>query len=316
MNKGVAHILMDKLTGLPFIQRFGGLVTVVSKTTNKYEEGVKVQIVERYPATTDYIISDAECQTNGLVDMVPNSSLTGVLYFEDKGVRTQGRHRKLHRYESKLRLVVWLNTDKLMNETDDTVLQPTEVSTILSAKILSLFDEMESKNVGNYITVSVKMDNILSQDASIFSQYTYNQERTQYLIPPFEYFAVDLTVKYAINVDCLDDIIASLNQFECLPQSPAAPIHYPKLDDIMPYKVTLVVGIDTNTGAIITPIEDKLKLDEVVLVSDVFIGAADGSGMAYQNVPLVNDDTSWDFTNTAGVVEAGIITVIVRKKIT
>ena len=42
---------------------------------------------------------------------------------------------------------------------------------------------------------------------AIFSKYSYDEAVTQYLLHPFDYFALDITIDYVVPRACIDAII-------------------------------------------------------------------------------------------------------------
>lgn len=322
MNKGIAHILMYQLKDLPFIQRFGGLASVVTKTDSLINEGNTRNVIHKFPVSADYIDSTLDCPTNGLINLTPNSGLTGLMFFEDYGCKKSGRNGRFDLYDSRLRLIVWLNTSKLINSTDDTALDVHSTTTIVHAKISQLLKEMENKNYPPYGRVRINEDSIVPQGENIFGKYSFDEANTQYLMPPFEHYAVDLTVKFMFNPNCVDDMIGSLVDFECNPQMTPAPVHYPKLNEILqeiaPRSLELIVGTDIETGIVVHILRagGLGEPDKPIALSEVHV-----LGIVLMNTPIqkvkINalDDEALDFsdTETGGITE-GVLTITFRKK--
>jgi len=51
----------------------------------------------------------------------------------------------------------------------------------------------------------IKVNQELVKSAAIFSKYSYDEAVTQYLMYPFDYFALDITTDFLINKSCIID---------------------------------------------------------------------------------------------------------------
>lgn len=311
MNKGIAHILMTKLTGLPYITKFGGLVAVQEEETMIQNEDdiFPKKVTKKYPVTADYTITDVRCAIpDGLADFTPDSSAFGILYFEDNGTEPQGRDGRFEKYRSRLRLVVWLNSKMVQDQGHNNIEGYLTTSAVM-ADIKRKFRELFNTHVGYYKRITVRERSIPAADKNIFSPYTFDLAATQFIMAPFEFFAMDLDVDFRLNPNCFEALAVSIANLECAPGTAPLPSQYPALEALMPYEVVLRVGIDTDTGFIVTPHPDKLKLNEVDIVSEVSVGNID-----IQVVPLANDGTAFDFRGSAGEVTQGTITLTVKPK--
>lgn len=313
MNKGIAHVLMQKIKDLPYIQRFAGLVSV-QEEANVTGDGLDFperSTLKKYPVTNDCCITKTERRMPGLVDMTPNSSYFGQVYFEDKGLDSLGRANRLYKFKSKIRMVVWLNSKMIVTAQGFNRVPDYAISTAVYAAIQDRFNTLENKSSGYYHRLKIKAISIPIQDKNIFLPYTFNLEATQYLMAPYEFFAVDYEIEFQITSKCIDEMTVSADNIGCgCSDEIVEPVQYPALNNLMPYLVTLRVGIDTNTGPIIIPDSDILRLQDVEILSPIVIDNA-----IYHNVPLALDGTAWDFTDSANNVYEGVISVLVRRKI-
>lgn len=313
MNKGIAHILMMKLKDIPFLQKFGGLVSIQDQEDSfaDSEGGNPKRITKRYPVTSDYCITKTECAKNGLIDFTPDQSYYGQLYFEDGGIEPLGREGRFYKYKSKLRCVVWLNTQMIVDAVEFEPLASYSIPTAVLAAIQDKLNTLEGKTSGFYQRIQITERSIPVQDKGIFQDYSYDVYANQYIMEPFEFFAIDYDVVYRINPECITELAASLEDMPCACESfVPEPAQYPCLNDLMPYTVKLRVGVDTDTGEIITPLEGILDLTEVEIIGDPVLG-----GIIMQKYTLTEDGTGLNFSVDAGEVTEGIITLVVRKKI-
>lgn len=205
MNKFLANILKTQLAGLPLIDKMAGMVQTVEYEDTTYDETqtVPTKKVQKIPVSADVELSVGQI----LADLIPDSSKKGILYFEDNGVTSLGKQGEFNRYRSKLRLVSWLNTKALTN--DSKTIVPALIN-----HIISKLEVLNATNSGNFIRLAVIVDSMPRQDKNIFAQYSYDLYNTQYLMPPFDFFAIDLSIEFSMHPRCLDNMVLS-NALSC-----------------------------------------------------------------------------------------------------
>jgi hypothetical protein len=208
MNRAIANVLKTKLQGLPLIDKMAGLVQTVEYQQTESDDTGTVQktIIKKVPVSTDVELTD-ECIETG--DLVPDSSKRGILYFEDGGVMPLASPASYQAYRSKLRLVSWFNTAVV--GVDNSF----EVAPMLIALILKKLCELNQTNQGNYLRLKVALESIPKSNKDIFSPYTYDIYTNGFLFAPYDYFALDLTVEFMINPDCLSELLM-VSPNECL----------------------------------------------------------------------------------------------------
>jgi hypothetical protein len=202
MNKEIAGMLKNKISDLPFIDQLAGLVQTVEIeifADQADNQTAKVVVArKRFPVSYDVIRGDTNVR--GLEkNLAPDSSKKSITYFEDYGSQLIGHSAGYSDYESKLRVVCWLNRKRLVGET---------YSEITAVCVNSLVSKLCAKpfNYGLFSRVIVKVLAIPAQDKGIFGRYTYDEVVNQYLRPPYEFFAMDLSVKYRIADSCINEI--------------------------------------------------------------------------------------------------------------
>ena len=112
MNKEISKVLRDKLIedgGLPFVEKYAGLVQTVTEEVATEETKTK----KRFPVATEVVLNDV-CSSHEEI-ITPDSSLKGILYFEDGGVVSQGKVGKRFQFVSNLTLVCWINRAKVVS---------------------------------------------------------------------------------------------------------------------------------------------------------------------------------------------------------
>ena len=199
MNKELSKILRERLQengGLPFVERYAGLVQTVEKIDIDVNQN---NVRKRFPVATESVLNGV-CNSNEII-MTPDSSVKGIIYFEDGGTTPMGRKGSRFLYSSNLTLVCWINRAKVVSNI---------YSEITGIAIQNIIEKMRvdenPENVSIFTGMTVSVVRILPQEASIFSKYTYDETITQFLRPPFEFFALGLQIKYGINSDCVEPL--------------------------------------------------------------------------------------------------------------
>jgi len=96
-------------------------------------------------------------------------------------------------------LVGWLNKKKLGK--DDCSITSIVVANVIRA----LTQGKRTFNEFPFTKVSIKINQQVLGDEKIFSRYSYSETEIQYLIYPYDFFALDLKVKFSINEDCMEE---------------------------------------------------------------------------------------------------------------
>lgn len=179
----IANKLVENITLLPWVDVITGIV--------KPAKVIVAGATKTYPIA--YNVNPDLCTQAELLAFVPDSKKTDILYFEDFGTNVTSEDSMGVGYQSNFRLVCWLNYKKL----SPAMIEP-------SALVLSLHD-MIPVNLGNFdglIGVRVSVVNQLSNDVSVFSRYSYQEEKTQFVTYPYDYFALTLSAQYWVRPNC------------------------------------------------------------------------------------------------------------------
>jgi hypothetical protein len=196
MNKALSLVLLSALGDLPYIDKKTGVVQVVLRPITENGETAYRKI----PVSTLATSQECEAPEHSGVDMIPDSQYKGMLYFEDRGSGVGARRASAQQYQSDLRLVCWLNTERISGEPDMT----------LSGKAINQIIGILTKRipvVSPFLNINVVVTRIPEQSANIFSPYDYPEGRTQYLFSPYDFFAIDLRVSFDLAKNCSPDII-------------------------------------------------------------------------------------------------------------
>ena len=205
MNKELSKILRERLQengGLPFVERYAGLVQTVEKIDIDVNQN---NVRKRFPVATESVLNGV-CNSNEII-MTPDSSVKGIVYFEDGGTSPLGRVGQDFKFTSNLTLICWINRAKVVSNIYS------EITGIAIQNILNKIGIDENpENVSMFQGLTVSLTKIFPQEASLFSKYTYDESVTQYLRPPFEFFGLSLQIKYGINAKCIEPISIQNNE--------------------------------------------------------------------------------------------------------
>ena len=187
MIKSICRDLLGRLIAnnrLSFIDVYSGLVQTV---TTKIPGENDVMITKRMPVSYN-VIGDDSCTKSPEKALIPNSKKKGIIYFEDAAgitaIRDLSGGRKL--YRASLIMVVWLNRRKISAD---------DYSNIASAAYSTIEQKLRVPRTGENEIKNISLTRF-RQGPEIFAKYTYDETETQFLRPPFEYFAVDVTVNF------------------------------------------------------------------------------------------------------------------------
>src|SRR5512133_595055 len=197
MNQGIANIIKSNIDHLDFIDKIAGLTSVTLMTITD-EAGNKVE--KRYPIACCTSVTD--CKQGEYNDLCPDSKYKSVLYFEDGGVSFVKYEGKYKYYQSTLRLVCWLNVAKIREEPcyDGTV------CTLSSKVIAQIIRALPSHPAHRppFVNVYSEVVDQVVRSSSIFGAYTYNEKQTQYLMYPYDYFALTIRTNFSICLSGTD----------------------------------------------------------------------------------------------------------------
>lgn len=195
MNQDIANILKGYVETLPFAGKVGGLVKAITYSTQN-DKGV---VRKTIPVDCD--VTHTNCLKGKYTDLMPDSKYKSVMYFEDGGVKPGDSSARDFSFESDLKLICWLNLKKTgKTGCSNTALA---IATILNTIPTRTF------NSGVYTRILITMTGAEPKNAQIFSKYTYDEEKNQYLMYPYDYFALNFTVRFTISKACITNWVNS-----------------------------------------------------------------------------------------------------------
>lgn len=176
-----------------FIDKLAGVVKTISKSDLDSSNN---RVSKTFPIACG--TSFEECsQSNAYTDLIPNSALGCIVYLEDLGVRLLGEESNKRHWKASYRLVCWINQKQLGY--DDCSITGQVLNTIISQFPKGFFNATGTI----YQRCSVE---ILGQDPKSlnpFSKYSYDEDKTQYLMSPFDYFSIQIDVNFSVDNRCL-----------------------------------------------------------------------------------------------------------------
>ena len=188
MISEVAKILALSLMPMYASQKvtvLGGLVKVASQE-------IKEKQIEKFPIP--YSAGSQPMQISNDA-FIPDSSQRAIIYFEGSDSNVTMFENNKSRFKAALRLICWYNADKFQTDDDSSV----HIS--LLAEILGLLPS--AKRLSDQIlALDIVPGSIIDSTPRLFSQYSYKEEKGQYLLPPYYALGIDLTTTFQINHGC------------------------------------------------------------------------------------------------------------------
>jgi len=197
----LGEILRNKLSGFTYVDRLAGVVQVAEKKDISKK-------ISRFPIACN--VSGLDCGEDGLLNfLIPDDRKKSVIYLEDlSGALFLGRKGNDLNYNCRIRLIGWLNLKKLGHEND------CSVTAKVVAHIITRLESSQQFNDAPFTRISITAVNQQQKSPVIFNKYTYVQSLTQFLMHPFDYFAIDFVVNFTINKNCVPEFNANVPE-EC-----------------------------------------------------------------------------------------------------
>lgn len=190
----IGDIIIGKINTLPFVDSTA-IAGVVKPIKYKSKPKTGTTVTEKiFPASCRTTF--AECESGRYKSLVPDSSKKSVIYLESKPARLLSRTGPLSVWQASYDLICWLNMPKL----------GFEGCSYSATAITSILSELPDKpfNVPNkYQRVSIRVTGEGSKQDDPFLKYKYDETITQYLMYPFDFFVLNITVDFTVDKRCL-----------------------------------------------------------------------------------------------------------------
>lgn len=186
MNNKIANIIVSYIKELDWIDKITGLTQVARVKQGDTEK--------RFPISCDMTFEDA-CKKGCYDDLMPSSKRSSVIFFEDGAFSYVGQGGKKLQYESRLRMICWLNYKKLPGGCGST-----------GDYILSIIKALPSQpvNKGGMISLSIIIAAQSPRSSDIFGKYTFDEKRSQFLMLPYDFFSLDIRTNFYVIPECVE----------------------------------------------------------------------------------------------------------------
>lgn len=190
MTVEIGDIIIDKIKTLPFIDKYSGVVKVVSYKAKNASGAFEKKT---FPASCRTTLE--ECESGRYKDLVPDSSKKSVLYLEDKGARIVNREGSRVFWKSSYDLICWLNMPNLG-------FAGCSYSGIAISGILSKFP-VKPFNNSIFSRIEIQATGIPGRSNNPFVKYSYDESILQFLMYPYDFFVMNIDVDYMVDSKCL-----------------------------------------------------------------------------------------------------------------
>ena len=199
MNQAIAHIIRDYIGHLDFVDKIAGLTSISTFEIRGPDNAMK-----QITVPIACCVTPEECDREGAYyDLMPNSQYKTFIYFEDGGVSFVRSESNWKYYTSNLRLVCWINIELLTHSGICKSDIPCTYAAHIITEIIRHLPEFP-KHVSPLSFVYSEITGQAIRSASIFGAYTYDEKHSQYLMAPYDYFALDIKTDFAICLRGLD----------------------------------------------------------------------------------------------------------------
>jgi hypothetical protein len=164
---------------------------------NKDNKTVK----QTFPAYCKSEINLNECDTSRYFDLCPDDSKKSVIYLEDKGIRFKQIDGTKIYFTASVDLVGWLNLALL--GVSDCSFSARCITSIIS----SLIGKGTPFQSGIYQRVIIRPVFEQSKSINPFLKYSYNIDKQQLLMHPYDFFVLTIEVDFVIDSRCIEEIV-------------------------------------------------------------------------------------------------------------
>jgi len=184
----IAELIRTEISGLTWADRIGGVVKP-ARISVAGEEKV-------FPIDFNNLADP--CNPSVYLDFVPDSSKRSIIYFEDQGLEVVNSGCTFTDCTASLKLVCWTNLARINADYTDAVPLKLDLVKNIPARLPNT--DWITKILATFAGEDTK-------SPAIFSAYTYDETMTQYLIYPYDYFALNYSVKFSFANSCFEDVV-------------------------------------------------------------------------------------------------------------
>lgn len=195
MNVRIAEKYRALIADLNFADLTAGL-TKIMRVEVPLEAGT---IIKTFPVVCNTTID--QCNKGDYIDLLPDSERKTIFFFEDLGVQFVEKQQREFIFHSRLRLIGWINLAYFKNS-------GCSISGTLAANIIKAIELPPDNISGNPAMTKMRIVGIneIQKTVEIFLKYTaMNEEKDQYLLYPFDFFALDITTQFSVPLNCINE---------------------------------------------------------------------------------------------------------------
>lgn len=221
MVGAIATVLKSKLDNLPWLDRFGGLVSMATRPVlTQGADGVQVVTgYQVYPVACG--VNAAACWENGVYKhFEPDATKGAIAFFVDNGGAImrgyEGPKNANLIFTFDLKFLCWLNLPRLGFDLTD---NQCEVSGKLAPYVMAQFWGQHSAfgkfeggvEEGMFLDIEVNSISQFQKNPSVFQPFTFatDGDKRGLFIYPYDYFALRVGGTFRVNVKCLQDAFFS-----------------------------------------------------------------------------------------------------------
>ncbi len=191
MIKEIGNILIGQIDTLPFLDKYTGVVKVITMADNSAGRNVK----KIFPVACNLNLEDCN-KGKRYLDFVPDDSKKSVLYLEDTGLRFQRQEGNRTYWKASYNLVCWLNLPKLGSTS-------CSYSAIAILSILKSLPIQPFNANDTYNQIKINLIGQQPKSTNPFARYSYDESVSQFLMYPFDYFVLALDVDFMVDLRCV-----------------------------------------------------------------------------------------------------------------
>ena len=188
MISKVAELIKSEISSIIWIDKIGGIV-----------KPGRVKVAGEDKIFPIYLNDLADpCNASVYLDFVPDSKKMSIVYFEDQGIDVVNSGCTFTDCIGSLKLVCWANLEKINIDYTSAEILKLDLLKNIPARLPNT--EWVTKILATFEGEDIK-------SPAIFGAYTYDETMTQYLIYPYDYFALNYKVKFSIASECFEDVV-------------------------------------------------------------------------------------------------------------
>ncbi|CAG5001948.1 hypothetical protein DYBT9275_02773 [Dyadobacter sp. CECT 9275] len=173
---------------------------------------VKMALTDKGGKTVRFPVPHSDASQPMQIDnnaFIPDAKQRAIIYFEGTDSDIVSFDRDKSRMRTNLKLICWYNLNMFQVEGSNSV------AVTLLNNVLGLLPSA-SALPGEILALKTVATKVIDKGPNLFSQYTYKEERSQYLQDPYYAFGIDLSCTYQINhtSDCHGKLIP-VDTVEC-----------------------------------------------------------------------------------------------------